>query len=124
MSTRYLHLLFTWLLINVPLQIEARQEPLTFRTIFGAECNNFFDWQTIGLAYSHRRAEVPGRLTRILSCSEDDLTEYTNIDLVDTYIAPDRSLNPHNNDRYPAYNKPAGIVDWLEQTNPSEVRYS
>eukprot|EP00887_Chlorella_sp_A99_P001114 scaffold14.g1114.t1 len=33
-------------------------------TVFGTECNSFFDWQSLALVYSHRKAGVLGPITR------------------------------------------------------------
>lgn len=37
-----------------------------------------------------------------------------------THIAPSWALNPHNGDRYSAYNKPLAVVDWLTRAPPEE----
>lgn len=106
-----------------------RQQPMgdvdidfSFHTVFGAECNPFFDWQTLGVVYSHKRVGVPGPITRILTCTEEQLTNYNNVDIVPTHVAPSWNHNPHNNDDYPAYNKPAGLLHWLQNAKPTEVR--
>ncbi|KAK9813259.1 hypothetical protein WJX72_011566 [[Myrmecia] bisecta] len=89
-------------------------------TVFGTECNAFFDWQTLGLVYSHRKAGVPGPITRLLSCSEKELVRYSNANLVSTHIAPSWHRHPVTGDEYPALNKPVAIQHWLEHVNPPE----
>ena len=42
----------------------VEREPMRMHTVFGAECNHYFDWQSIGVVYSHRKAGVPGPITR------------------------------------------------------------
>lgn len=39
-------------------------------TIFSTECSAYHDWQTVVLYDSWKAAKVPGRLVRILACSQ------------------------------------------------------
>ncbi|KAM1038207.1 hypothetical protein ACFX2I_032811 [Malus domestica] len=41
-------------------------------TLFPVECQNNFDWQTVGLMHSYRKARQPGPITRLLSCTDDE----------------------------------------------------
>ena len=36
----------------------------SMHTVFGAECTNYMDFQSIAFFYAHRRAGVPGPATR------------------------------------------------------------
>ena len=64
---------------------------------------------------SFKRAGQPGALTRLLSCTEEQLKTYPNVDLVPTHVVPSltRDPNPQHNDHYSAYNKPGAVLYWL-----------
>ena len=66
-------------------------------------------------ARSFKRAGQPGALTRLLSCTEEQLKTYPNVDLVPTHVVPSltRDPNPRHNDHYSAYNKPGAVLYWL-----------
>jgi peptidyl serine alpha-galactosyltransferase len=56
----------------------------------------------------------------LLSCTDRQLAAYPNVGLVPTTVVPSWSHNPHNNDDYTAYNKPAGIAHWLAHARPRQ----
>ena len=66
-------------------------------------------------ARSFKRAGQPGGLTRLLSCTEEQLRTYPNVDLVPTHVVPSLTTdpNPQHNDHYSAYNKPGAVLYWL-----------
>ncbi|KAH7533624.1 hypothetical protein FEM48_Zijuj04G0151400 [Ziziphus jujuba var. spinosa] len=82
-------------------------------TIFVADCSPFLDWQTLGLAYSFNQSGQPGYITRILSCTEEDLNSYIGLDLVSTYPTSRGTSHWHSS----AIRKPAAILDWLQNGN-------
>lgn len=86
-------------------------------TIFSTECTTYFDWQTIGLVHSFNLSGQPGNLTRLLSCTDDDLKRYTGHDLAHTHYVPSMSRHPLTGDWYPAINKPAAVIHWLNHVN-------
>ncbi|CAO2819649.1 unnamed protein product [Amaranthus hypochondriacus] len=86
-------------------------------TVFSAECNSYFDWQTVGLMHSFRLSGQPGNITRLLSCTDEDLKHYKGHDLAPTHYVPSMSVHPLTGDRYPAINKPAGIVHWIHHAH-------
>eukprot|EP00897_Mesotaenium_endlicherianum_P001554 jgi/Mesen1/1426/ME001303S00480 len=93
-------------------------------TLFSAECSSYFDWQTLGLAYSFRRSGQPGPLTRLLSCSEAALQEYGGMELAPTMVVPSWNTHPVTGDWYPAINKPVAINHWLNHSKEAqEVDY-
>lgn len=47
----------------------------TVHTVITTECGGYFSWQTLGLVYSHRKSGQPGPLTRLLSCTEEQLKD-------------------------------------------------
>ncbi|KAH1076536.1 hypothetical protein GYH30_052148 [Glycine max] len=86
-------------------------------TIFSTECTTYFDWQTVGLMHSFRRSGQPGNITRLLSCSDEDLQQYKGHDLAPTHYVPSMSRHPLTGDWYPAINKPAAVLHWLNHVN-------
>lgn len=63
-------------------------------TVFSTQCNPYFDWQSIVLTYSFIRAGQPGKLTRLMSCSDDDYARLLRerprvLDIVDTFVVED-----------------------------------
>ncbi|CAL8472223.1 g11765 [Coccomyxa elongata] len=89
-------------------------------TIVPVECTNgYFEWQILGFIYSARRAGQEGPITRLMSCTEEQLKDYKGIDLVPTFVAPSfKNIVP--DDEYAAYNKPGAIMAWLEEREPKE----
>lgn len=65
---------------------------------------------------SFKRAGQPGKLTRLLSCTEDQLQSYRGRDLVTTHVVPSLTMDPNKerNDHYSAYNKPGAVMYWLQ----------
>lgn len=43
---------------------EAASAFAPLHTVFGAECSPYMDWQSVAVVYSHRKAGVPGPITR------------------------------------------------------------
>ena len=55
----------------------------SLHVVFSAECIPAFDWQSCGLFYSFHRVKQPGRITRLLACSAEqlkDLEKYMSMD--------------------------------------------
>lgn len=69
-------------------------------TIFSTECTPYFDWQTVGLMHSFHRSGQPGNITRLLSCSDEDLRQYKGHDLAPTHYVPSMSRHPLTGDWY------------------------
>ncbi|KAL5991190.1 hypothetical protein ACLOJK_012096 [Asimina triloba] len=55
----------------------------------------------------------PGNITRLLSCTDEDLERYKGHDLAPTHYVPSMSRHPLTGDWYPAINKPAAVLHWL-----------
>ncbi|XP_047961679.1 peptidyl serine alpha-galactosyltransferase-like [Salvia hispanica] len=98
----------------------AGTAPYRVHTLFSVECQNYFDWQTVGLMHSFRKAGQPGPITRLLSCTEQERKNYKGMDLAPTFEVPSMSLHPKTGDWYPAINKPAGVVHWLKHSKEAE----
>ncbi|PQM40154.1 peptidyl serine alpha-galactosyltransferase [Prunus yedoensis var. nudiflora] len=101
--------------------VEAGQKaPRRIHTLFSVECQNYFDWQTVGLMHSYKKAGQPGPITRLLSCTDDEKKKYKGMHLAPTFEVPSMSRHPETGDWYPAINKPAGVVHWLKHSKEAE----
>lgn len=67
-------------------------------TLFSTECTPYFDWQTVGLVHSFHLSGQPGNITRLLSCTDEDLKQYTGHDLAPTHYVPSMSRHPLTGD--------------------------
>lgn len=67
-------------------------------TIFSTECIPYFDWQTVGLMHSFHLSGQPGNITRLLSCSDEDLKLYKGHSLAPTHYVPSMSRHPLTGD--------------------------
>lgn len=67
-------------------------------TIFSTECSSYFDWQTVGLVHSFNLSGQPGNITRLLSCSDENLKLYNGHDLAPTHYVPSMSQHPLTGD--------------------------
>ncbi|XP_041006427.1 peptidyl serine alpha-galactosyltransferase [Juglans microcarpa x Juglans regia] len=98
----------------------GRKAPWRIHTLFSVECQNYFDWQTVGLMHSFRKARQPGPITRLLSCTEEEKKNYRGMGLAPTLEVPSMSRHPRTGDWYPAINKPAGVVHWLKHSKDAD----
>jgi len=112
----------------------AAADPADLHVVFSAECIPAFDWQSAGLFYSFRRVQQPGRITRLLACSEAQLSTYpkVNLEMGPTFVHKNMRFDasndaekddPHNDGKgtgYASYNKPYSVMAWLEQTDVEE----
>ncbi|KAL9276087.1 hypothetical protein ACSQ67_026368 [Phaseolus vulgaris] len=98
----------------------AQKAPWRIQTLFSVECQNYFDWQTVGLMHSFRKAKQPGHITRLLSCTEEQKKTYRGMHLAPTFEVPSMSKHPTTGDWYPAINKPAGVLHWLKYSKDAE----
>ncbi|KAG6581066.1 Peptidyl serine alpha-galactosyltransferase, partial [Cucurbita argyrosperma subsp. argyrosperma] len=94
--------------------------PRRIHTLFSVECQNYFDWQTVGLMHSFKKSKQPGPITRLLSCTDEEKKNYRGMDLAPTFEVPSMSRHPKTGDWYPAINKPAGVVHWLKHSKEAE----
>ncbi|CAL5368419.1 unnamed protein product [Camellia sinensis] len=101
-------------------QETAQEAPWRIHTLFSVECQNYFDWQTVGLVHSFNKARQPGPITRLLSCTDEEKKIYKGMDLAPTLEVPSMSRHPKTGDWYPAINKPAGVVHWLKHSKDAQ----
>ena len=91
--------------------------------LFSTGCTPYFDWQSIGLAYSARSAQMD--LTRLMSTCADEEARLRSgsLPLMRTFEHPDYAESRVSgvNDDYAPYNKPAGIVHWLQEQHRSRI---
>ncbi|XP_072970776.1 peptidyl serine alpha-galactosyltransferase [Typha angustifolia] len=100
--------------------VEEQKAPWRIHTLFSVECQDYFDWQTVGLVHSYRKARQPGPITRLLSCTDEERRHYRGMDLAPTFEVPSMSRHPRTGDWYPAINKPAGVVHWLKHSKDAK----
>ena len=91
-------------------------------TVFSTRCLPFFDWQALGLTYSHARVGAPGPITRLLACDDDEAAAQSERLGGRVHRHPDYGLPEHNRvqEHYAAYNKPGGVLHWLTHAKPVE----
>lgn len=96
-----IHRILAPLSLNIPATLLPlpEQHP-TIHTLFSTECTNYFDWQTVGLMHSFRLSGQPGGITRLLSCTDEDLENYQGMNLAPTHVVPSMSLHPLTGDWY------------------------
>lgn len=75
-------------------------------TVFSTECSTYFDWQTVGLVHSFHLSGQPGNITRLLSCTDEDLKQYKGHDLAPTHYVPSMSRHPLTGDWYGSIPQP------------------
>lgn len=84
-------------------------------TVFSASGSLYQRWQADLLAYSHRRVNQSGPLTRLLS-SYEQASPFSGL----TFQFSPFSPHPLTEDDYAPYNKPKALHAWLQEAPPSE----
>ena len=57
-------------------------------------------WQTLGIYHSHKKSGQHGPVTRLLSCTEEKLKIYKDVEGIPTHIAPSWTIHPKTGDVY------------------------
>ncbi len=98
--------------------VSSDEAPIpTLHTVFSTECNSYFDWQSLGLMYSHRKVQQMGGFTRLMAC---DKSPPPGVHIVsDTHVHPNYAVHPRTKDSYSPYNKPYSIMHWLLNAKPT-----
>lgn len=98
------------------------QSKADIHTVFLTDCTPYSDWQTLVMVFGWRESGQPGPLTRVMCCTPEEKAAYPKekLQLANTHIAPSYTHHPRTGDRYPPYNKPAGVIDWLAHFTPEE----
>lgn len=64
--------------------------------VFNVDCGTTFGWQTIALLHSIKKSGQPGPVTRLLSCTQEQLEamDEETLGLVQTYVTPNFAEDP------------------------------
>lgn len=97
----------------------GRREMDDYHYVFSADCQPYMTWQARALYDSWRTIGSPGRITRLLSCTEAQYETYAHLDVVpDTVKCPDfvwyAKEKYGDDDGYAAYNLPGGMNHWAQ----------
>lgn len=76
----------------------GQKAPWRIHTLFSVECQSYFDWQTVGLMHSFKKAQQPGPITRLLSCTDEQKQKYRGMSLAPTLEVPSMSIHPRTGD--------------------------
>ena len=92
-------------------------------TVFCAECTSNFDWKSVGVFYTHRLIGMPGKITRLLACTEQQRKAYPKrgLEMGPTFIHPNYVNNPRNGESSGSYNKPAAVMHWVSEAQIDET---
>jgi len=83
-----------------------------YRLLVSAQCSNYQDWQCVGLQYSKSKYWPAAEFTRLCSC--DKICDYKYSGITPTIFTKDWAVHPKTKDRYPPYNRPAGLVEYTQ----------
>lgn len=91
-------------------------------TIVSVECSAYFSFQILALAFSHKQVGQIGPITRIMACSDERLQKFTqeDMDMMKTHVTPQYNVDKETGDDYSPYNRPGGILHWLDNAKPRE----
>ena len=97
--------------------------PGDLHTVFCAECTANFDWKSAGVFYTHRVSGMPGKITRLLACTEEQKRAYpkSGLEMGPTFVHPNYVHNPHNGEISGSYNKPASVMHWVREVDIRET---
>lgn len=87
-----------------------------FYTVFSTNQNTCMQWQSELLAYSWQRSGQEGILVRLLATETP--AHIPPLDHVTTIATSRYDTDPVPGDYYPAYNKPASLLEWLYRYEP------
>ena len=91
--------------------------------VISTECfNSYFVYQALAMKYTFDKVGQPGKITRVVSCDEDEAKEkLTDEDLaiMDTLVVPNWKQHPTTGDHYQPYNRPVSIMFWLAERLPT-----
>jgi peptidyl serine alpha-galactosyltransferase len=84
-------------------------------TVFSTDGSLYQRWQADLLAYSYRKVDQPGPLTRLYSAWNTPSTFDGQ-----TFQTEPYSPHPTTNDDYPPYNRIGALLSWLKLSSPPE----
>jgi len=86
----------------------------TFHTVYNVQPSRYFEWQVRYMHLWFKQANMPGKITRLLTAHATDELAAT----IPTHVAPSPSVP--NDAGYTPYNKPSAIEHWIREANPKE----
>jgi hypothetical protein len=86
------------LVVNLQESTTTTNPPSRMHTLFSVECDVYFDWQTVGMMHSFRKSGQPGAITRLLSCTDQQLASYRGLHLAPSHLVPSMSQHPVTGD--------------------------
>ncbi|KAK4358393.1 hypothetical protein RND71_024003 [Anisodus tanguticus] len=103
--------------------LDTQKAPYRIHTVFSVECQDYFDWQTVGLMHSYKKAQQPGPITRLLSCTDEERKGYRGMKLAPTFEVPSMSRHPKTGDCYKKAQQPGPITRLLSCTDEERKGY-
>jgi hypothetical protein len=96
--------------------------PTSLHTVFCAECTSNFDWKSAGVFYTHRVSGMPGKVTRLLACTDAQRKVYprSGLEMGPTFVHPNYAENMRVHENSGSYNKPASVMHWVREANITE----
>ncbi|KAL4441065.1 hypothetical protein ABPG77_010496 [Micractinium sp. CCAP 211/92] len=144
LTFRCLRLAF-WMLAVLRAHAREEEDAPTVHTLIATECTRYFTWRVGGqrqerqagipvmlhgpwhtrMVYSFKKVKQPGRMTRLMSCTQERWEKLPEADRayiheVPTHWAPSYSHHPRTGDWYTGINKPVAMADWLAKTEVQE----
>jgi hypothetical protein len=110
--------------VAVKREVPEEQPQELFHTVFSTDCSPFQDWQTLLVFHSAKAAGQQGPITRIASGCDDAKKEalralYGKLHPeYHVHFTPDFKLDKRTGKKYDFYNKPYGLLHWLENADP------
>jgi hypothetical protein len=102
--------------------VESKREIDDYHYVFSADCKPYMDWQSAALYQSWMDVGAPGKMTRLLSCTDAEYDSYENVNIVPTHKTPDFSRDDPS-DSYSAYNLPGSINHWTKSSNFTRLKW-
>ena len=64
-------MLLLWLALpGLSHRVAAARHPSNMHTVFLSDCTDYFQWQSLGMFYSHHKSGQPGPITRVMCCDD------------------------------------------------------
>eukprot|EP00798_Chlamydomonas_sp_ICE-L_P000919 gene919-5221_t len=91
-------------------------DPKSVHVLFLTDCTHYSDWMAAGMAFSFKNSGQPGKITRVMCCTEKEKAHYPHdmLTIMDTHVAPSFAHNEETNDNYPPFNKPGAVLDFMQ----------
>ena len=91
--------------------------------VISTECfKSYFVYQALAMKYTFDKVGQPGKITRVISCNEDEAKEKLteeDMAIMDTLVVPNWKQHPITGDYYQPYNRPVSTMFWLAERLPT-----